>query len=208
MHVCVCARVAWRCNKAVPFSFRLSINLWVRWTLRLWFYVCLFSCFFLLFEIFLSGGFSELLVECKTLQELRGESRREREWDLFAPDPHYSTLSISAVSLSHRSTYTHTGLKHTFPLTACSFVPLSVFAPIKFSVSLPLLHLLLSVTVPLSLFISSPKPCYASCLNALSFSSEGCVVRAELKAKECSTQSQDLFISFTAALHSASLLTG
>lgn len=41
-------------------------------------FVCL-VVFFLLFEIFLSGGFSELLVECKTLQELRGESRRERE---------------------------------------------------------------------------------------------------------------------------------
>lgn len=77
--------------------------------------------------------------------------------------------------------------KHTFLLCFFFFF---IFPPIKFSLSVLCCFSLLSVTILLSLFISSAKLCYARCLNAPSLCSECCVSRAELKARECSTQSQ------------------
>lgn len=124
-------------------------------------------------------------MKCKTLQMLQ-ERLKERLWDLFAPDPYYSTLCISVQSFIS-ALHTH---RPTSTLSCCVFFFFFIFPPIKFSLSVLCCFSLLSVTILLSLFISSAKLCYARCLNAPSLCSECCVSRAELKARECSTQSQ------------------
>ena len=67
------------------------------------------------------------------------ERERERESDLFAPDPHYSTLSISAASLLSVA-YTPTGLQAHFPPSQpVRWLCFLSFAPIKIPRSLSLL---------------------------------------------------------------------
>lgn len=73
-----------------------------------------------------------------------------------------------------------------FPSSLCVFSFKFFISPFAISCS--------SWSQPLCLYLSHLlsclKPCYASRLNVLSLFSEGLVVRAKLKARECSTQSR------------------
>lgn len=99
---------------------------------------------FFVIWIFLTG-FRWLLMKCKTLQMLE-ERLKERLWDLFAPDPYYSTLCISVQSFF--LPYTPTGLQAHF-----SAVFLLIFPPIKFSLSVLCCFSLFSVTILFSIYL-------------------------------------------------------
>lgn len=128
-------------------------------------FVSIKGILFFVIWIFLSAGFSDRLVESETLQE----RERERERELFVPALTHAAHIKHLWNLPFSLLYTPTGLQAHF-LACCTLFHTA------FCLFIQQAHFVF-------LFVLSQKPRYASCLNALSFSSEGCVVRAELKAE-------------------------